>query len=166
MTFKCSDKCIGKIAAKARLNREEACRDSAIKDKNLRAARRAQNKMNNTQKYLDLMNEWPTAIDLAIGPALLIKNIKAAPKQAAIKTQVERVMETRIDPFSGKQLGPFGVTERIIRYLIAKHDHKPFVQEKRFALNQNAINSLKYAIAVCRENPSAVKFLKSLLEVK
>ena len=166
MTFKCSDKCIGKIAAKARLNREEACRDSAIKDKNPQAAKRAQNKMNNTQKYLDLMNEWPPAIDLAIGPALLIKNIKDVSKQDAIKMQVERVMETRIDPFNGRRLGSTGVTQRIIRYLVAKHDHRPFAQEKRFTLNSNAINSIKYAIAVCRENPSAVKFLKSLLEVK
>lgn len=166
MTFKCSDKCIGKVAAKARLNREEACYDAAMKDKNKQAAKRAQEKMKKTQKYLDLMNEWPPAIDLAIKSALIIKDIKDATKQTAIKTQVERVMETRICPITGEPLGVNGVTERIIRYLIAKHDHKPFLQEKRFRLTPTAVNSIKYAMTVCRENPGAKKFLESLLVIK
>lgn len=165
MTFKCSDKCIGKVAAKGRLNREEACYDAAIKDKNERAAKRAKKKMKITQKYLDLMEEWPPAMDLAIKPALIIAGIKDNTKQTTIKTQVKRVMETRICPISGEPLGAHGVTERIIRYLIAKYDHKPFLQEKRFRLTPAAINSIKYAIVLCREKPDAKKFLESLLVV-
>lgn len=165
MTFRCSDKCIGKIAAESRLLREKACYESAKKDKDSIGMERAMNKMKITQRYLDLMEEWPPAIKLAIRPALDVSRIRSASKKAAIKAQIERVMETGIDPISGNPLKPSGVTEKIILYLIAKHDHKPFVEKKQFCLSPKAVSALKYAIVVCKQNPSAAKFLESLLAV-
>lgn len=96
----------------------------------------------------------------------MVSRIKPATKKEAIKKQIERVMETGIDPISGEPLKYTGVTEKIIRYLISKHDHKPFIVEKSFHLNPEAVSAIKYAIVVCKHNPSAVKFLQSLLVIK
>lgn len=106
------------------------------------------------------------AANLAIKPAILVDGLRPDAKRIAIMSQVQKVYETGINPVNGKPLGVYGLTGIIIKYLIAKHDGKSLVREKRFFLTKDAINAIKYAIAVCRDNPKANKFLNSLLEVK
>lgn len=164
--FKCGDKCIGHLAADARLVRERTCLENAIKEKDLRGAKRAAQKIKETRAYIALMEEWPMATNLAIKPAILVDSLRPDAKRAAIMSQIQRVYETGINPINGKPLGAYGLTGIIIKYLIAKHDGKSLVREKRFFLTRDAINAIKYAVVACRGNPKATKFLSSLLEVK
>jgi hypothetical protein len=162
--FKCGDKCTGILAAEARLVREKVCYATAIKEKDTRSAESAAQKVKTTTAYIALMNEWPSAVSIAIGPAMLINDIKQPDKRATIMRQVQQVQETGINPITGDSIGLCGVTGAIIKYLIAKYDGKPFVQEKRFKLNKSNVAAIKYAIVCSRENPKAVKFLQSLLK--
>jgi|GEM_PF-3928788 len=163
--FKMSEKCTGIFAAKAKLNREEACYATAEKDKDLKGMERAKRKLEATTDYMKLIDEWPLAEDLAIGPAMCIARIKSAPKKKAIKAKIQRVISTGIDPTTGEKLNSHGVTGIIIAYLIARHDNKPFARPKTFLLTHENINSIKYAMTVCRENPRVVAFLQSLMKV-
>lgn len=166
MTFKCSDKCTGILAAEARLLREKTCYQTAQRNNDVRNAERAKRKMKSTEDYIKLVEEWPTAGQIAIENALRIAHIKQDMKKTAIKIQIQRAIETGISPIDGEPIGKTGITRNMIKYLIAKHDNKQFIQEKRFMLTQNAQRSIQYAITKCRENESVVKFLESLLVTK
>lgn len=164
--FKCGEKCTGALAAEARRTREKVCLQTAEKEHDSYMIKKAKAKIKETNAYMELMEEWPMAANLAIKPAILIDGLRPKTKRAAIMSQVQRVYETGINPINGKPLGVYGLTGIIIKYLIAKHDGKQLIREKRFFLTKDAINAIKYAVAVCRDNPKATKFLSSLLEVK
>jgi hypothetical protein len=163
--FKMSEKCAGIFAAKAKLNREEACYAAAKKDKDIIGMGRAKRKLAETIDYMKLIGEWPAAEYLAIGPAVRISRIKSIPKKEAIEAKVQRVIDTGIDPLTGEKLDHHGVTGIIIAYLIAKHDNKPFARPKTFLLTDENIKAIKYAMTVCRENPRVVEFLHSLMQI-
>jgi len=164
--FKCGEKCTGILAADARLVREKVCYREAAKEKDQRGMQRAAAKIKDTQKYIKLMEDWPIAVNLAIGPALLIANIKSPKIQGAIKKQVEQVHDTGINPRTGQKLDVCGVTGPVIEYLIAKCNHRPFILSKWIRLTPDNINAIKYALVVCKENQNTIRFLKSLLEEK
>jgi hypothetical protein len=163
--FKVSEKCTTILAAEAKLTREKVCYRNAVKDKDVKGMERAKRKMDDTVDYMKLIEEWPPAEYLAIGPAVCVARIKSASKKEAIKTKIQRVIDTGIDPLTGEKLDRHGVTGIIIQYLIAKHDNKPFARPKTFLLTHENINAIKYAVTVCRENPLVVAFLQSLMKV-
>jgi len=161
--FKCGDKCTGKFAAEARLVREKICYENAKKENDQRGMKSAARKVQNTKDYIKIMEEWPPSVNLAIGPALMIGKIRLPEKQAAIMRHVQRAQETGINPMNGLSLGPQGVTGTIIRYLIAKHDRKPFILEKRILLTKDTINAINYLMGTCQGNAKATNFLRSLV---
>lgn len=161
--FKCGEKCTGILAADARLVREKVCYATSKKDGDLIGMKRAAAKVRDTESYIKIMEEWPPAVNLAIGPALMVDRLKPVTKRTAVMKQIERVQETAINPMTGKPIGACGVTGTIIEYLIAKHDGRTFARNKQFVLTKDNINAIKYAITVSRENQKAVKFFSSLL---
>lgn len=163
--FKCGDKCTGILAAHARLVREKVCYENAKKEKDERVMKATILKIHDTEDYIKIMDEWPPAVNLAIKPALMVARIRSDEKRAAIMRQVQRAQETGINPMNGAPLGICGVTGIIIRYLIAKHDKKPFVREKRFLLTRENIDILKYLMSICQDNAKAACFLQSLMGV-
>ncbi len=162
--FKCGDKCTGRLAAEAKLVREKVCYENAKKENGCRVMKIATRKIKDTTDYIKIMEEWPTAVDLAIAPALTVARIHNKKKRDAIMKQIEAVFETDINPIDGGPLTK-GVTLVIIQYLIAKHDGTPFVREKRFALTQDTFKLLQYIKTVCKQHPKAEKFVTSLMAV-
>jgi len=160
--FKCSDKCAGVLAAEARLVREKTCYATAQKDGDQKTMKRAAMKIKDTQDYIKIMGEWPPAINLAIQPALTVARMRPAAKREAIKKEIDNVMETGINPIDGNPL-IVGVTELIIRYLVARYDKTPFIREKRFMLTSDAVKILTYLKAVCKHNPKAERFVSFLM---
>lgn len=162
--FKVSEKCTGIFAAKAKLNREEACYASAVKENDVKGKERAKCKMDKTNKYISLLTEWNTAEHIAIEPAVRIANIKDPKKRETIKTQVQRVYETGINPITGERIGEDEITRPIIEYLIAKYDHKPYIPCKWIRLTPERIGIIKHLLDMCDDDASA-DFLGSLLAV-
>lgn len=160
--FKVSEKCTGIFAAKAKLNREEQCYATAVKENDAVSKDRAKRKMENTLKYISLLTEWKTAENIAIEPAVRIANIKNPKKRETIKQQVQQVHETGISPITGKSIGEAGITRPIIEYLIAKYDHKPFIPCKWIRLTPERIEIIRNLLGKCDDEQSA-NFLGSLL---
>ena len=160
--FKCGEKCTGILAAEARRTREKVCLATAIKENDAIGAKRAARKVKNTDDYIKIMEEWPPAVNLAIGPALMVARIRSPEKQAAIMRHVQRAQDSGVNPMNGLPLGPSGVTGVIIKYLIAKHDRKPFAPEKRIVLSRDNINIINFLMGTCQGNQKATNFLKSL----
>jgi len=161
--FKCGEKCTGILAADARLVREKICHENAKKEKDERMTKVTARKVQNTKAYIKLMEEWPPAVNLAIGPALMVARIRSPEKQAAIMRHVQRAQDSGVNPMNGLPLGPTGVTGVIIKYLIAKHDRKPFAPEKRITLSKDNINIINFLMGTCQGNQKATNFLKSLM---
>jgi len=162
--FKVVDKCTLIHAAKAKRNREETCVDMLLKENDLIGVARAKDKLEKTNKYIALIEEWKLAENIAIYPAMLIADITDPQKRDAIKLQLHRVYETGTDPRTGKKLKHGQITRQIIAYLIAKYDHKQFTPCKWIRLTPDRIKAIKYALVVCKENPHAVEFLSYLLD--
>jgi hypothetical protein len=161
--FKVKDKCTLIYAAKAKRNREETCVAMLLKEKDLIGAARAKEKLEKTNKYIALIEEWELAANIAIYPAMLVADIEDLQKKDTIKTQLQQVYETGTDPRTGKKLKDGEITRQVIAYLIAKYDGKQYTPCKWIRLTPERVNAIKYALVVCKENQNAVKFFQYLL---